>query len=167
MKNIVKNLTVVLLAICIAVTGIMSCPEMVAAAYKKSVSKKLTVYPNAEYNDARAALSVNMKQAGTILVTAETVDKKSGSFAISHGGSMCQCGGDPIDGYKKCKGKKKITIKLMLPKGKHLIRFECISKADRKQKLKVTFKAKNKKAVLKVTKVKKISEGPAGDITWK
>lgn len=171
MKNIVKNLTVVLLAICVAATGIMSCHETAAAAYKKSVSKKLTVYPNAEYNDARAALSINLKKAGTVLVTVQTVDKKSGSFAISHGGSMCQCGGDPVDGYKASKGKKKITLKLKLSKGKHLIRFECLSKggskAGKKQKLKVTFKAKNNKAVLKVTKVSKISEGSDGEITWK
>lgn len=172
MRNMVKKLTVALLAVCIATTVVIHQPETAdAASYKKSVSKKVTVYPNAEYDDARNALSINLKQAATVSVTVQAADKKSDSFSISHGGSMCKCGGDPVGGYKASKGKKKITFNLKLSKGKHLIRFECLSKggstAGKKQKIKATFKTKNNKAVLKVSKVSKISEGSAGEIKWK
>lgn len=172
MKKTVKKLTVVLIAFCVTTTGIIHHPEKAMAAYRKTVSKKLTVYQGAEYDDARNALSINLKKATTVTVTVAAADKKSDSFVISHGGSLCKCGGDPVSGYKESKGKKTITLKLKLSKGKHLIRFECSSNggstAGKNQKLKVTFKAKNNKPVLKVSKVSKISEGSGGNgIVWK
>lgn len=163
MKNRRKATVCLLLAVLLIAAGITYNPiSACAGAYKKSVSKKITVDP-----DKYCYMILEVKEETEITITVKASDGKSDSFSFGHTAPGCCWWGtdetaDEAHAYTwggESRGKKKAVLKKVRLTGSsgHAVDFAVSDNgktAGKKQKLKVTVKAD--KPVLKIVKFEQV-----------
>lgn len=163
MKNKGKTTVCLLLAVLLIAAGITYNPiSACAGAYKKSVSKKITIDP-----DKYCYMILDVKEEAEITITVKASDGKSDSFSFGHTAPGCCWWGtdenaDEAHAYTwggSSDGKKKVVLKKVRLTGSsgHAVDFAVTDDgktAGKKQKLKVTVKAD--KPVLKIVKFEQV-----------
>ena len=163
MKNKKKTTACLLLAVLLITAGITYNPiSACAGAYKKSVSKKITIDPN-KYN----YMILEVKEEAEITITVKASDGKSDSFSFVHTAPGCCWWGtdenaDEAHAYTwggESRGKKKAVLKKVRLTGGsgHAVDFAVSDDgktAGKKQKLKVTVKAD--KPVLRISQFERV-----------
>lgn len=163
MKNRRKDTMCLLLAVLLTAAGITYNPiSACAGAYKKSVSKKITVDP-----DKYCYMILDVKEEAEITITVKDSDAKSDSFSFGHTAPGCCWWGtdenaDEAHAYTwggSSDGKKKAVLKKVRLTGSsgHAVDFAVSDDgktAGKKQKLKVTVKAD--KPVLRISQFQQV-----------